>query len=165
MASNRNNYAFIDGQNLHLGIRSQGWVLDYPRFRRYLSDKFGVTKTFFFIGYKRENERLYAFLRKADYLCIFKPTLELPNGDVKGNVDAELVLHTMVEYPNYRRAVIVSGDGDFRCLAEYLLSKDKLERILIPNRLRYSGLLKGLSSPSRNVLAFIGDNKEKLQRR
>lgn len=165
MSGLRDNYAFIDGQNLHLGVRSQGWVLDYRRFRRYLAEKYGVTKAFFFIGYRNENEKLYAFLRESGYLCVFKPTLELPSGEVKGNVDAELVLHCMVEYPNYRKAVIVSGDGDFRCLAEYLLTNDKLERILIPNAFRYSGLLKNLSSPGRNILAFVGDSRKKLERR
>jgi uncharacterized LabA/DUF88 family protein len=165
MLLNRDNYAFIDGQNLHLGIKRLGWTLDYLHFRRYLKEKFGVTKAFYFIGYKRDNERLYSYLRKSDYLCVFKPTLELPGGEVKGNVDAELVLHCMVEYPNYRKAIIVSGDGDFRCLAEYLLSKDKLERILIPNQQQYSSLLKSLSSSERNILAFVSDYKVKLERR
>lgn len=44
---------------------------------------------------------------------ILKPTMELPDKTVKGNVDAELVLHTMIQYPNYDKAIIVSGDGDF----------------------------------------------------
>lgn len=39
-------------------------------------------------------------------------------------------------------ALIVSGDGDFHCLAKYLLEKHKLKALLIPNRFKYSGLLK-----------------------
>ena len=31
-----NVYAFIDSQNLNLGVRSQGWKLDYGKFRLYL---------------------------------------------------------------------------------------------------------------------------------
>jgi len=38
------------------------------------------------------------------------------NGKIRGNVDAELVLHAMIEIQNYEKAVIVSGDGDFHCL-------------------------------------------------
>ncbi|MBU2542149.1 hypothetical protein KJ785_01145 [Patescibacteria group bacterium] len=34
-----NNFAFIDSQNLHLGISSLGWKLDYKKFRRYLKEK------------------------------------------------------------------------------------------------------------------------------
>ena len=60
---------------------------------------------------------------------------------VKGNVDAELVLYAMKEMPNYDKAIIVSGDGDFYCLAEYLAKKDRLKHIMTPNRF-YSSLLK-----------------------
>ena len=31
------NYAFIDAQNLHRGIKSLGWDLDWERFRVYLN--------------------------------------------------------------------------------------------------------------------------------
>lgn len=161
----RDNYAFIDGQNLYLGIKDQGWDLDYVRFRKYLYDKFGVKKAFVFIGYKPGNEKLYAFLQNAGYICIFKPTMEIRDGTMKGNVDAELVLHCMIEYPHYEKAVIVSGDGDFRCLAEYLLGQGKLERILVPNRHRFSGLLKSLSTPRQFILAFIDAHRDKLEKR
>lgn len=134
-------YAFIDSQNLNLGVRSQDWKLDWRKFRQYLRNKYNVTKAFVFIGYKAENESLYTNMQQMGYVVILKPTLELPDGSVKGNVDAELVLHTMIEYKNYDKAIIVSGDGDFYCLVEYLESKKKLQRVLAPNRF-YSGLLR-----------------------
>lgn len=138
----KNNYAFIDSQNLNLAINDLGWKLNFQRFRRYIQDKYDVQKAFIFIGYIEENEKLYSNLTKWGYTLIHKKTLELPSGLVKGNVDAELVLHTMIEWPNYEKAVIVSGDGDFRCLIEYLVKKDKLEKLIIPNRRKYSSLLK-----------------------
>lgn len=137
-----NNYAFIDSQNLNLGVLSQGWTLDFARFRVYLKDKYGVSKAFLFIGYLKGNESLYTYLQKVGYICIFKPTLELPDGQVKGNVDAELVLHTMINLPACDQAVIVSGDGDFHCLIEYLIQENKLLALMVPNRHTYSGLLK-----------------------
>ena len=129
-----NNYAFIDSQNLNLAIRDQGWTLDFKRFRKYLKDKFHVQKAFIFIGYIATNESLYTSLQEYGYILIFKPTLYLPDGKVKGNIDAELVLHTMIEYSSYEKAVIVTGDGDFHCLIEYLKKHNKIERIIIPNR-------------------------------
>ena len=120
----QNNFAFIDSQNLNLGIKSQGWNLDWRKFRQYLRDKCGITKAFLFIGYVAGNERLYGNLQSFGYILILKPTLELKNGNVKGNVDADLVLHAMIEYPNYKQAVVVSGDGDFYCLVEHLVSKN-----------------------------------------
>lgn len=165
MNKSKNNFAFIDAQNLHLGVRDQGWSLDFKRFRTYLADKFGVTGAYLFIGYKREHERLYAFLREAGYICVFKPTIELADGIVKGNVDAELVLHTMIEYPNFDRAVIVTGDGDFRCLVAYLLEKGKLEKTIIPNSKKYSVLLKTLSTERNNIFFYLNGLRDKLGRK
>ena len=96
MISRENNFAFLDSQNLNLGIRAQDWELDFARFRVYLKDKHYISKAFLFIGYMKGNEALYKHLQESGYICIFKPTLELPDGEVKGNVDAELVLHTMI---------------------------------------------------------------------
>jgi uncharacterized LabA/DUF88 family protein len=142
MTKTQNNYAFIDSQNLNLSIREQGWVLDFRKFRLYLSRKYGITKAFVFIGYVWENQALYTNLQKDGYILVFKPTLKLPDGRSKGNVDAELVLHSMIEYPNYEKALIVTGDGDFYCLVEYLLKTDKLLKLMIPNKEKYSSLFR-----------------------
>ena len=83
-------------------------------------------------------------MQEMGYIVILKPTLELPDGRVKGNVDAELVLHAMIEYKKYDKAIIVTGDGDFHCLVEYLVNKDKLLLVLAPNKY-YSRLLKPFS--------------------
>lgn len=134
-------YAFIDSQNLNLGVQSQGWKLDWRKFRQYLRNKYNVVKAFLFIGYKAGNEFLYTSMQQMGYVVILKPTLEFPDGTVKGNVDAELVLHTMIEFQNYKKAIIVSGDGDFHCLVEYLADKHKLFGIFAPNK-HYSSLLR-----------------------
>lgn len=110
-----NNYAFIDSQNVNLSIQESGWKLDFRRFRIYLKEKYGVEKAYLFIGYLPENQDLYKSLQESGYVLIFKPVLRInEDGKVKGNVDAELVLHSMIEYPNYEKVVIVTGDGDFR---------------------------------------------------
>jgi uncharacterized LabA/DUF88 family protein len=151
-----NNYAFIDSQNLNLGVKSQGWVLDFLRFRRFLKDKYKVGKAYLFIGYISGNQVLYTKLQEAGYVCIFKPTLvikENSNVKIKGNVDAELVLHTMIQYPSYDKAIIVSGDGDFYCLVEYLVEQNKLVKIIVPN-IHFSSLLRKFSNFIVNIQLF-----------
>src|SRR5436190_16787925 len=117
-------------------------------------------EAYLFIGYKPGNEALYTNLQKMGYLVILKPTMELPDGTVKGNVDAELVLHSSaIEFPNYDRAVIVSGDGDFYCLHEYLNKSKKLYKIIIPNRKSESSLLNKFQV----YKVFLVRDKEKVE--
>lgn len=146
-------YVFIDSQNLNLGTSKDiyrgkkriysGWKLDYKKFRIYLTDKFNAEKVFLFIGFIPENQKLYDALKSYDYELVFKPTIKDRIGKPKGNVDAELVLHTAkIQYENYNQAIIVSGDGDFYCLHQYLKKEKKLLKIIIPNRKSESSLLK-----------------------
>ena len=163
-------YAFIDSQNLNLGTSKdvykgkqriyKGWNLDFKKFRRYLKDKFRVRKAFLFIGYIKQNEMLYKRLKSYGYDLVYKPTVKDNFGKPKGNVDAELVLHSAaIEYPNYEKAVIVSGDGDFACLHEYLEKNKKLLRIIIPNSKSESSLLRSF----HKYKTFIEFEKEKLK--
>lgn len=168
-----NNYAFIDSQNLNLGVQKVGWKMDWRRFRQWLADKYDVTHAFMFIGYMAENESLYELMHDHGYLVVLKPTLEVKprpedetskDGEeqkpiVKGNIDADLVLYAMKEYRNYDKAVIVSGDGDFFGLIEYLAQQNKLLKLFTPNQ-RYSTLLKDFEEYTecldqhRNELAY-----------
>jgi uncharacterized LabA/DUF88 family protein len=146
-------YAFIDSQNLNLGTSKniyrsreliyRGWGLDFKKFRKYLSDKFRIKKAFLFLGYIKQNEGMYRCMKSFGYELIFKPTVKDNQGKPKGNVDAELVLHSAkIEYENYDKAVIVSGDGDFYCLHEFLKKNNKLLNIVIPNHHSESSLLR-----------------------
>lgn len=161
LRQNKPNYAFIDSQNLNVGIQKFGWKMDWKKFRKYLADKYGVEKAYMFIGYVPEFEAMYEQLHESGYLVVLKPTFDMtrpqpvdnqeqkqPSGDkkdekeerqTKGNVDADLVLWAMKELPHYHQAVIVSGDGDFYALVEYLDEQKKLLKLLAPNA-HYSGL-------------------------
>lgn len=153
------SYAFIDAQNLYLWTKSQWRDLDFARFRVFLKDKRNVQKAFLFIGYKSWNEYLYGELQQAWYILIFKPTLELKNWVIKWNVDAELVLHTMIQWWNYEKAVIVSWDWDFHCLVEHLEKEKKLLTLVLPNKYWYSSLLKKF----RNYFFMLSRNlKDKI---
>lgn len=165
-ANQKPNYAFIDSQNLNLGVQKVGWKMDWRKFRQYLRDVHNVEKAFMFIGYLPDNEKLYDQMHDLGYLIVLKPTLEMYDTEekadlrpqtsdkteesdkkpeekrvTKGNVDAELVLYAVKEMPNYDKAIVVSGDGDFFSLVEYLDQQNKLQNLLAPNW-QYSSLLK-----------------------
>lgn len=185
----KGNYAFIDSQNLNLGVQKMGWKMDWRRFREYLRQVHKVEKAFMFIGYMPDNEKLYDQMHELGYLIVLKPTLEMyakpaPDNPVpkiegekepeekkhptKGNVDAELVLYAVKEMPNYDKAIIVSGDGDFHGLVEYLDQQGKLLHLLAPNW-QYSSLLKPFDryiirlDQMRRDLAYHDYRKRKKQ--
>lgn len=145
---NCKNYAFIDGNNLYLGAKSQGIELDYRKFRLYLTHKFNVEKAFIFIGYDPDRTYLYSRLVDAGFTLVHKPTVvyhENGKRTMKGNVDAELVLYSAaIEYENYSKAIVVTSDGDFTCLFKFLEDKEKLEKIITPTRF-YSSLFQPIS--------------------
>jgi uncharacterized LabA/DUF88 family protein len=143
-------YAFIDSQNLNVSVQKFGWKMNWKKFRQFLTDKYGVTMAYMFIGYVPEHEDIYEKMHEAGYAVVLKPTFDMSrprpedNGTkndkpVKGNVDADLVLWAMKEMDNYDKAVIVSGDGDFFALIEYLVQQDRLLKILTPTG-QYSSL-------------------------
>lgn len=168
-----NTYAFIDSQNLNLGTQRMGWKMDWRKFRKFLRDKYGVSQAYMFIGYLSDNEALYEYMHELGFLVVLKPTVDVtPKPDsnaqnrgeekekdksIKGNVDAELVLYAMKELPNYEQAIIVSGDGDFFSLAEYLEEQGKLANILTPNW-QYSSLLK----PFENKIVRLDQLRRQL---
>lgn len=177
-------YAFIDSQNLNMSISSNithkgrriyyGWRLDFAKFRRFLKDKYKVEKAFLFIGQMEGQEELYEAMQQAGYELVLKPTTSYTdlegNTTVKGNVDTDLVLYAVGrEYNNYDHAIIVTGDGDFLSLIEYLDSKNKLGKIIIPNKVRYSQLLNKFvdhfdyASVNRKKLEKEREQKEESQ--
>ncbi len=157
MEKPKNNYAFIDSQNVNLGIQSMGWKLDWKKFRVYLKEKYNVSTAYLFIGYLPENKALYSSLQKSGYVLIFKPVLP---GEVKGNIDADLVLQAMIDYPKYDKAVIVTSDGDFYSLVKYLYEQSKLERVLSPYVRTCSWLLR---KSAKEKIVFMDNLRTKLE--
>lgn len=168
--------------------------MDWKKFRKYLADKYGVEKAYMFIGYVPEFEAMYEQLHESGYLVVLKPTFDMTrprpeegrsktgegkenqeskdkndekeDRQTKGNVDADLVLWAMKELPHYHQAVIVSGDGDFYALVEYLDEQKKLLKLLAPNA-HYSGLYNRFESyverldTKRSDLAYYDFKKRK----
>jgi uncharacterized LabA/DUF88 family protein len=155
-----NNYAFIDSQNLNLGIQKLGWKLDYRKFRVYLAEKYGVKKAYIFIGFVALNQSLYDHLQEAGFILKFKPTIPDADGKIKGNIDADLVLRAVFELNDYAKAVIVSSDGDFYSLVQYLYENNKLKVVLSPDKEHCSNVLK---QTAKEKIWFMYNLRDKLE--
>ena len=142
-----------------MGILNLGWKLDYKKFRIYLKEKYSISKAYLFIGYIPSNQDLYSFLQETDYVLVFKPTLPDNKGEVKGNVDADLVLQAMIDYKKYDKALIISSDGDFYSLVKYLYKNNKLKYVMSSYIKTCSALLK---KTAKEKIIFM-DNEEKIR--
>ncbi len=159
MAKKDNNFAFIDGQNLNLGIKSLGWKLNFYRFRKYLAEKYSINTAYYFIGYISGNQPLYSELQKAGYVLIFKPTIPDSDGNIKGNIDADFVLQAMLDFSTYNKALIVSSDGDFYSLVKHLYQSKKLLFVMSPHINTCSSLLK---KEAKEKIVFMNNLQNKL---
>lgn len=155
-----NNYAFIDSQNLNLGIQKLGWKLDYKKFRIYLREKYEVEKAYLFIGFVALNQKLYDRLQESGFILKFKPTIPDEDGKIKGNVDANLVLQAMIDINNYSKAVIVSSDGDFYSLVQHLNENGKLRAVMSSDARNCSTLLK---QSAKDKIQYMYDLRNKLE--
>lgn len=157
-----NNFAFIDGANLHCGMDALGWKLDYERFRVWLTDKFSITRAYIFLGNIPKFSKLYTHLQECGYTLIFKEVVYDGNGKPKGNCDADLVLKTTEEFfeNKYDKAVIVSSDGDYSSLVSFLIKKNKLKTIISPsNQKKCSILLKRTGAK----ISYINDQRSNIE--
>ena len=67
----------------------------------------------------------------------------------------------MIEYSNFGKGIIVTGDGDFYCLIKHLIENNKFEGLLIPDRFRFSALLR--FKVIRPYLRYMNDLQKKLE--
>lgn len=160
MAKSKTVFAYIDGANLYNGVKDQGWLLDYKRFRVWLSDKFGVTEAKLFIGLDPKQSHLYQALQQYGYVLAFKPTVTDITGKIKGNCDADMVLQIVSDtYENIiDSAVVVTSDGDFYSTIEFLQQKQRLSRIVSPSP-KCSILLKRTNAP----ITYLHEIKSRVQ--
>lgn len=155
-----NNGAFIDGANLHKAIEKDGWVLDYARFRIWLKEKHKVKHAYLFMGYIPKYADLYKKLEGEGYILIFKEVVNGFDGQAKGNCDADLVFEMTKGYfeNTYDRAVLVSSDGDYARLVNFLYENDRLKIILSPSNY-CSRLLRKMNPP----ITFLNQVKPILE--
>lgn len=163
------NIAFIDGQNLFLGTTraEKGWQIDFAKFRKFLKSDYGVKVAYYHIGcYKQEFIPLYKQLNKAGYKVKYRPHDSESQSYKKGNVDTDIVFDAMrmlmCESDNFNKIVLVSGDGDYKRLVDFLILNGKFARLLLPDGAKASHLYKGL--PKKFKLRLDKGVRQEIER-
>ena len=162
------NIAFIDGQNLHLGLKEAGWCVDFKKFRIYLSDKYKIKRAYYFLGFQiTKHHKLYSNLRNAGFDLVFKSESPSIGSKKKGNVDTDIVFEMMksfIEEDISSKILLVSGDGDYKRTVDYLIQNGRFLKILLPNKRYASNLYIKIHSKFRSVIGRK-ELMEKLSRR
>jgi uncharacterized LabA/DUF88 family protein len=149
------NFAFIDGQNLYMGTSQNGttsWSVDLIKFNIYLTKKYSCSKCYYYLGYVQDGqnaEKLYEEIQNAGFILVFRQHNQAMLGKKKGNVDSDIIFNVMkrlYKKENFSKIVLVSGDGDYVSLVDFLVEENKFEKILFPNRKYASSLYKKLSN-------------------
>lgn len=142
------NYAFIDAQNLHLGttLSKHAWRVDLYRFHQYLERKYAVSRSFYFLGAMHESHAsLYARIQDAGFIIHFRQHNQNMLGKKKGNVDPDIIFDVMKRLYKrevFDKVVLISGDGDYKLLVDFLVEEGRLKKVLFPNKEFASSLYK-----------------------
>jgi uncharacterized LabA/DUF88 family protein len=186
------NIAFVDAQNLHFGttkchlcaaklnieIRNiklsdctcgNAWKIDLSKFRIYLKEKYNVSEAYYFLGFLEDNNvELYNQIQKAGFIVVFKEHTKLHKSVKKGNIDTDMVFEIMknlLDNLNFEKILLVSGDGDYKKIVNYLISKNRFLKMLFPNKKFASSLYKELGSEKfdylENLKTYIASRNEK----
>ena len=161
-----NNLAFIDGQNLYMGTMSDkpAWKVDLAKFREYLSKKYHIQKAYYFLGFTDEsNQDLYNRIQEAGFIVAFKKHNSAMLGKKKGNVDSDIIFNIMKKIYKkepFNKIVLVSGDGDYRMLVDFLIEEGKFKKILFPNKQFASSLYKKIT---RVYFDYLVNIKHKIE--
>jgi uncharacterized LabA/DUF88 family protein len=162
------NHAFIDGQNLHMGTQKidAPWRIDFKKFRIYLRDKYNVDIAYYFLGFIiEEKSDLYLRIQEAGFILVFREHNSLMLGKKKGNVDADivfLIMKKLYQKEDFDRVILVSGDGDYKRMVDFLIEEKRFKKILFPNKKFASSLYKSYGSEYFDYLDKK-DTKKKIE--
>lgn len=145
---------YIDGNNLYRSAKELGFEIDYRKFRGWLRQKYNPTHVYLFIGLVPSRTSFYEHLQECGFILVFKQTISV-EGTVKGNCDAELVLKTVSDFYTkaFTSCVLITGDGDFGCLVEFLQTNNTSVRIVSPDEKKCSILLRNKNTE----ITFLND--------
>jgi uncharacterized LabA/DUF88 family protein len=152
---------YIDGNNLYRGAKRLNFEIDYKKFRGWLRQKYNVKNVFLFIGLINTNLNFYSYLQECGFILIFKPVSKV-HGQINGNCDAELVLRVVSDFyrKEYEKCILITGDGDFGCLVEFLNDNKSFKLLISPNSTECSYLLR-----NKNIeISFLNEHYHKFKK-
>jgi uncharacterized LabA/DUF88 family protein len=123
------------------------------------------------LGYVQDTqnaEALYEKIQNAGFILVFRQHSEAMIGTKKGNVDSDIIFSIMkrlYKQEDFEKVVLVSGDGDYKNIVDFLIEEKRFLKVLFPDRKRASSLYKKIGSEYHdsleNIKNYIEVRKEK----
>lgn len=142
------NIAYIDSQNMHLSTKRDAhpWRVDMEKLRDYLLQRYKAQEAYLFLGRKEKSYRyMYRRFREYGYELVFREHDDKSMSAKKGNVDVDVVFQIMRDVKDRKdldRVILISGDGDYKRMVDYLVSIDRLGKVLFPSKRNTSALYR-----------------------
>lgn len=131
-------YVFIDATNIIYGATGCNFHVDFQKLIKYLKERFNSQKVFYYGGVDKENEKQQGFYHKLKSLGFelrLVPVKVFSNGKKKADVDSRMTFELMLYLNEYNRLVVLTGDGDFFWVLEFLKKvKEKLWLLSFPKQ-------------------------------
>ena len=130
---------FIDDANMFYSQKKAGWRVDYHKIKKILEENFEVKFFNYYITVPKKEDSAYLktkrYLEKIkenySFLAIKEKSLkyifdpQLKRMIKKGNVDTEITIDALVNLKDLDVIVVLSGDSDYKALAEEVLRQRK----------------------------------------
>lgn len=117
----------VDVPNIYFTLRKNlDGRLDYTKFLNRLQESFIIHRAIAYGGQlSDEAESFISVLQSVGYETRFKPVQVFSDGSKRANFDLDIAMDAVRILPSVDIVVLVSGDGDFVPVIEYIQSRGK----------------------------------------
>lgn len=167
---------YIDASNIFFTQKKLGWLIDWKKFKRYLTEKFDILSLRYYTVYipkDKSQEKFFDFLEKElGFVLIKKPLKKIKayffdkEGKAtekiifKGNVDVEIVRDSLLDREKYQYLILLSGDSDLAVLKKDWQARGR-KLVVFSSRKTLSWELKLVS----DKIYYLEDLKAKIYRK
>ncbi len=96
-----------------------------------MEQKYNVERAYYYLGYVQTGEaydKLYENIQTSGFILVFREHNSAMLGKKKGNVDSDVifsVMNRLYKKDPFNKIVLVSGDGDYKILVDFLIELSK----------------------------------------
>lgn len=162
----KTTYAFVDASNIIYGASKYGWKMDFEKLSKYLRERYQVTRILYYAGVDTENLKqlkFYETLQRFGIELRLVPVKTFSDGKKKADIDSKMTFEMMLYFKEYDSTIIMSGDGDYYWVLEYLMQQKKEVRLLSHSKTTAKELKKLFAGrfTDLNLIRKIIEFKEK----